>query len=112
MPFTVSQGVSLTLGGTAVPNVTQVTVNENAPTIETSDMSISNNGFKTYIAGLKDAADVTINHIGTTLAIGNAGAFNLGSGAITFAGSTVMSSEIAYRVGEVIAYTTTLRAAT
>ena len=108
MPFTVSQGVSCTLGGTAVPNVTQVAINESAPTIETSDMSISNNGFKTFIPGLKDAADITLNHIGNTLAIGNAGAFVCG--AITFAGSTVMSSEIAYRVGEIVAYTTTIRA--
>jgi hypothetical protein len=108
MPYTVSQGVTMTIGGTAVQNVTQVAINESAPTIETSDLAIANNGYKTFIAGLRDAADITINHIGTTLAIGNAGAFVCGS--ISFTGSTVMSSEIAYRVGEVIAYTTTLRA--
>jgi hypothetical protein len=109
MAYTVSQGVTMTLGGTAVANVTQVAINENAPTIETSDLSIASGGYKTYIPGLKDAADITINHIGSTIAIGNAGAFVCGS--ITFTGSTVMSSEISYRVGEIIAYTTTLRAA-
>jgi hypothetical protein len=98
----------MTIGGTAVPHVTQVAINESAPTIETSSLQIANNGFKTFIPGLRDAADITINHIGTTLAIGNAGAFVCG--AISFAGSTVMSSEVAFRVGEVIAYTTTLRA--
>jgi hypothetical protein len=108
MAYTVSQGVACSLGGTAVPNVTQVAINETAPTIETSDMSIANNGYKTFIPGLKDAADITLNHIGTTLAIGNIGAFSCGG--ITFSGSTVMSSEVAYRVGEVIAYTTTIRA--
>lgn len=108
MAYTVSQGVTMTLGGTAVPNVTQVAINESSPTIETSDLSIANNGYKTYIKGLSDAADITINHIGAALTIGNAGAFVCGS--INFTGSTVMSSEIAYRVGEVVAYTTTLRA--
>jgi hypothetical protein len=109
MAYTVSQGVSCSLGGSAVANVTQVAINETAPTIETSDMSLANNAFKTYIPGLKDAADITINHIGAALTIGNAGAFVCGS--ITFTGSTVMSSEVAYRVGEIVAYTTTIRAA-
>lgn len=109
MAYTVSQAVTMTIGGTAVANVTQVAINESSPVIETSDLSIANGGYKTYIAGLKDAADVTINHLGASMAIGNAGAFVCG--AITFAGSTVMSSEVAYRVGEVVAYTSTLRAA-
>lgn len=108
MGYAVSQGVSLTLGGTAVANVTQVQISENAPTIETSDLSIAENGYRKYIPGLKDAADVTINHIGSALTIGNAGAFVCG--AYTYAGSTVMSSEVAYRVGEIVAYTTSLRA--
>lgn len=108
MSYAVSQGVSLTLGGTAVANVTQVQISENAPTIETSDLSLAANSYRTFIPGLKDAADVTINHIGEALSIGSAGAFVCG--ALTFAGSTVMSSEVAYRVGEIVAYTSTLRA--
>jgi hypothetical protein len=108
MPFTVSQGVAVTVCGATVPNVTQVTINESAPTIETSDMAIANNGYKTYISGLKDAADITINHIGTTLAIGGTAGFSCGT--ITFTGSTVMSCEVSYRVGEVVGYTTTVRA--
>ena len=110
MPFTVSQGISCTLGGAAVPNVTQVAVNESAPTVETSDMSLANNAYKTFIPGLKDAADITINHIGSALTIGDkAGGVSCGS--ISFSGATVMSSEVAYRVGEVIAFTTSVRAA-
>jgi hypothetical protein len=109
MAYTVSQGVSCSLGGSAVANVTQVAVNETCPTVETSDMSITNNGYKTYIRGLPDAADITINHIGSTLAIGNqAGGFSCGN--ISFSGATVMSSEVSYRVGEIVAYTTTVRA--
>jgi hypothetical protein len=108
MPYPVSQAVTLTLGGTAVPNVTQVAINESAPTIETSDLSLAAGAYRTFLSGLKDAADITLNHIGTTLAVGSGGAFVCG--AITFAGSTVMSSEVAYRVGEIVAYTTTLRA--
>ena len=109
MPFTVSQGVAVTVCGATVANVTQVSINESAPTIETSDMAIANNGYKTFINGLKDAADITINHIGAALSIGGTGGFTCGS--ITFTGSTVMSSEVAYRVGEVIAFTTSVRAA-
>ena len=108
MAFTVSQGVAVTVAGATVANVTQVTINENAPTIETSDMSIANNGYRTYLAGLKDAADITLNHLGGALSIGATGSFSCGS--ITFTGSTVMSSEVAYRVGEVVGYTTTVRA--
>jgi hypothetical protein len=108
MPYAVSQAVSFSLGGTAVANVTQVTINESAPTIETSDLSLADGAYKTFIPGLPDAADVTVNHIGASMAIGNSGAFICG--AITFAGSTVMSSEVAYRVGELVAYTTQIRA--
>ena len=109
MPFAVSQGVAVTVCGATVANVTQVTINESAPTIETSDMAIANNGYKTYIAGLKDAADITVNHLGAALTIGGTAAFSCGS--ISFDGSTVMSSEVSYRVGEVVGYTTTVRAA-
>jgi len=109
MAYTVSQGVSCTLSGSAVANVTQVAINETCPTVETSDMSIANNGYKTYIMGLPDAADITINHIGSALTIGDkSGGFSCGS--ISFSGATVMSSEVAYRVGEIVAYTTTVRA--
>jgi len=108
MPFTVSQGVTCTIGGTAVANVTQVAINETAPVVEIRDLSLSPNAYKRFVAGLKDAADITINHMGNTIAIGTTGAFSCGG--ITFAGATVMSNEVAYRVGEVQAYTTTVRA--
>lgn len=108
MAYTVSQGISCTVAGATVANVTQVAINENAPTIETSDLAIANNGYKTFIPGLKDAADVTVNHIGAALTIGATGSFTCGS--ITFTGSTIMSSEVSYRVGEIVAYTTTVRA--
>ena len=110
MSFTVSQGVSVTVAGSTVANVTQVAINESSPTIETSDMAIANNGYRTFIPGLKDAADVTVNHLGGALTIGATGSFSCG--AITFTGSTVMSSEVAFRVGEIVGYTTTVRAAT
>jgi hypothetical protein len=108
MAFPVSQSIGLTVAGANVANVTQVAINESAPTVETSDMAIATDGYRTFIPGLKDAADITINHIGGTLAIGATGTFTCGS--ITFTGSTIMSSEVAYRVGEVVAYTTTIRA--
>lgn len=109
MAFTVSQGITCTLGGTPVVNVTQVVVNESAPTIDSSDMSIANNGSRTFIAGLKDAADITINHIGSALTLGDkSGGFSCGT--ISFTGATVMSSEISYRVGEIVGYTTAVRA--
>lgn len=108
MPYTVSQAVPVTVAGATVANVTQVSINESAPTIETSDMAIAVNGYRTYISGLKDAADITINHLGSALTIGATGSFSCGS--ISFTGSTVMSSEIGYRVGEVVSYTTTVRA--
>lgn len=109
MAFPVSQSVTVTVAGATVANVTQVTINETSPTVETSDMAIAPNGFRTYINGLKDAADVTINHLGGSLNVGGTGPFSCGS--ISFSGSTVMSSEVAYRVGEIVAYTTTVRAA-
>ena len=108
MPYTVSQGIACTVAGSVVQNVTQVAITENAPTIETSDLALANNAFKTYIPGLKDAADITVNHIGGALTIGSTGSFACGT--VTFTGSTVMSSEVAYRVGEIVAYTTTVRA--
>lgn len=109
MPYPVSQGIALTLGGAAVANVTNVTVNETAPVIDSSDLSLSENAYRTFISGLKDAAEVTMNHIGASIAIGDKSG-GLVAGALTFAGATVMTSEIAYRVGEIVAYTTTIRA--
>lgn len=105
----VSQGVSITLGGSAVSSVTQVTINETCPQIETSDLSLAADSQRTYIRGLKDAAEITINTIGNKLTTGDKpGGFVCGS--ISFAGATVMSSEVSYRVGEVVAYTNTVRA--
>lgn len=109
MSFPVSQAVGVTLGGAAVPNVTQVQISESAPTIETSDLDLAANAYRTFINGLKDAGDITINHIGSALTIGDKpGGFECG--AIAFDGATVMSCEVAYRVGEIVAYTTTVRA--
>lgn len=109
MPYAVSQGISFTLGGSTVAGVTQVSVSENAPTVDTSDLSLASGAYRTFIAGLKDAAEVTVNHIGSAITVGDK-AGGLTAGAITFAGATVMSSEVAYRVGEVVAYTTSIRA--
>lgn len=110
MPYAVSQGITLTLGGSNVANVTQVSVSENAPTIDTSDLSLADGSYRTFIAGLKDAAEITMNHIGAAITVGNkVGGIAVGN--ISFSGATVMSSEVAYRVGELVAYTTTIRAA-
>jgi hypothetical protein len=49
-----------------------------------------------------------VNHLGAALTIGSTGSFSCGS--ITFTGSTIMSSEVSYRVGEIVGYTTTVRA--
>ena len=106
----VSQGVTVTLGGSSVSGVTQVTINETCPQVETSDLSLPADSQRTYIKGLKDAADITINTIGTQITTGDQpGGFACGS--ISFGGATVMSSEVAYRVGEVVSYTATVRAA-
>lgn len=110
MAYAVSQGITLTLGGSSVANVTQVSVSENAPTIDTSDLSLTDGSYRTFIAGLRDAAEVTMNHIGGAISVGNkVGGITVGD--ISFTGATVMSSEVAYRVGEVVAWTTTIRAA-
>lgn len=110
MAFPIAQGVACTLNGNSVANVTQVTINESAPTIETSDMSLAENSYRTFIPGLKDAADITLNHIGGAIALGN-NPQGFACGDISFDGATVMSSEVSYRVGEIVGYTTTIRAA-
>lgn len=105
----ISQGVTVSLGGSSVSNVTQVTINETCPQVETSDLSLPDNSQRTYIRGLKDAAEITINTIGNKLSTGDRpGGFSCG--AISFTGATVMSSEVSYRVGEVVAYTNMVRA--
>ena len=110
MAYAVSQGVTLTLGGSPLANVTQATVSESAPTLDTSHLGIAENGYRTYIAGLKDAAEITINHIGTALTVGDKpGGVAIGS--ISFSGATVMTSEVSYRVGELVGYTSSIRAA-
>lgn len=109
MPFAVSQGVTCIVAGAAVANVTQVVINESAPTVDTSDLSLAENASRTFINGLKDAADITVTHLGSAVGLGGTGSFSCGG--ISFTGSTVMSSEVAYRVGEVIVYTTNVRAA-
>jgi hypothetical protein len=112
MAYPVSQGITLTLGGssTAVGNVTQVTITENAPTVDSSHLGLADGAYRTYIAGLKDAADITINHIGQALAVGDkSGGIQVGD--ISFTGATVMTSEVSYRVGEIVGYSSTIRAA-
>jgi hypothetical protein len=109
MAYAVSHGITLTLGGSTVGSVTQVSVSENAPNIDTSHLGLSDGAYRTFIPGLRDAAEITMNHIGSALTVGDkAGGITVGS--ISFTGATVMSSEVAYRVGEVVAYTTTIRA--
>jgi hypothetical protein len=110
MAYAVSQGITLTLGGSSLANVTQASVSENAPNIDTSHLGLANGAYRTFIAGLKDAADISVNHIGDAITVGDKpGGITIGS--ITFAGATVMSSEVSFRVGELVGYTSTIRAA-
>jgi hypothetical protein len=110
MPYAVSQGITVQLGGADVANVTSVTVNETAPNIDSSDLSLSSGAYRKFIPGLKDAAEVTMNHIGASISTGDkVGGLTVGN--ISFTGATVMSSDVAYRVGEIVAYTTMIRAA-
>jgi hypothetical protein len=109
MSISVSQGVTVTLGGAAVAYVTQATVNETCPTVDISDLGIADGGSRQFIRGLPDAADITLNHIGSTISLGDKnGGISIGN--LSFSGATAMSSEVAYRVGEVQAITTTIRA--
>lgn len=111
MPYPISQGLTVSLGGSSVTNVTQVTVNETCPQVDTSDLSLANNSQRTFILGLKDAAEISMTHIGGEIATGDKpGGFSCGS--LSFNYATVMGSTIAYSVGEVVAYTTTIRAST
>lgn len=110
MAFAVSQGIPLTLGGTAMANVTQVTCSETCPNVDTSDLSLASGSYRTFVRGLKDAADITVNHIGAAIAVGNQPG-GITCGTISFNGATVMSSEVAYKVGEIVAYTSSIRAA-
>jgi hypothetical protein len=110
MAYAVSQGITLTLGGSPLSNVTQVSVSENSPNVDSSHLGLTDGSYRTFIAGLKDAAEISVNHIGTALTVGNKpGGITVGS--ISFAGATVMSSEVSYRVGEIVGYTSTIRAA-
>jgi hypothetical protein len=109
MAYAVSQGIPLVLGGVTVTYVTQVTVSENSPNIDTSNLGLASGQDRTFIPGLRDAAEVSMNHIGTAITVGDK-VGGLVVGAITFSGATVMSSEVAYRVGEVVAFTSTIRA--
>jgi hypothetical protein len=110
MAYAVSQGITLTLGGSPLANVTQVSVSENSPNIDSSHLGLAEGAYRTFIAGLKDAAEISVNHIGDPIAVGNkAGGITVGS--ISFTGATVMSSEVSYRVGEIVGYVSTIRAA-
>lgn len=110
MPYAVSQGITLTLGGSTLANVTQVSVSENSPNIDSSHLGLAEGAYRTFIPGLKDAAEISVNHIGAPLTVGDKpGGIVVGS--ISFSGATVMSSEVSYRVGEIVGYTSTIRAA-
>ena len=110
MSYAVSQGITLSLGGSTLSNVTQVSVSENSPNVDSSHLGLAEGSYRTFIAGLKDAAEITVNHIGAALTVGDkAGGITVG--AISFTGATVMSSEVSYRVGEIVGYTSTIRAA-
>ena len=110
MAYAVSQGITLTLGGASLANVTQVSVSENAPNVDSSHLGLAEGAYRTFIAGLKDAAEITVNHIGDAITVGDkAGGITVG--AISFNGATVMSSEVSYRVGELVGYVSTIRAA-
>jgi len=110
MAYAVSQGITLTLGGSPLANVTQVSVSENSPNIDSSHLGLADGAYRTFIAGLKDAADITVNHIGDAIAVGDKPG-GIAVGSISFAGATVMSSEVSFRVGEIVGYTSTIRAA-
>lgn len=110
MAYAVSQGITLTLGGTALASVTQVSVSENAPNVDSSHLGLADGAYRTFIAGLKDAAEITVNHIGDAIAVGDKPG-GITVGAISFTGATVMSSEVSYRVGELVGYVSTIRAA-
>jgi hypothetical protein len=110
MAYAVSQGITLTLGGSPLANVTQVSVSENSPNIDSSHLGLAEGAYRTFIAGLKDAAEISVNHIGDPITVGNkAGGITVGN--ISFTGATVMSSEVSYRVGEIVGYVSTIRAA-
>lgn len=110
MPYAVSQGITLTLGGSPLANVTQVSVSENSPNIDSSHLGLADGAYRTFIPGLKDAAEISVNHIGAPLTVGDKPG-GIAVGNISFSGATVMSSEVSYRVGEIVAYTSTIRAA-
>jgi len=107
MAIPVSQAVTLSLNG--LGSVTEVVVNETAPNLDTSDLSLAEGSTRTYIAGLKDAAEITVNHIGGTATIGNVAA-GVQVGSLSFSYATVISTDVNFRVGELVAYTTTIRA--
>jgi len=103
MAYPVAQGISIT----GIAGATSVTISESAPTIDTTDLASS--GSKKFEAGLKDAAEVTVNHFGSVMQLGNISG-GLTVGAISFTGATVMSSEASYKVGEAQSFTSTIRA--
>jgi hypothetical protein len=110
MAYAVSQGITLTLGGSPLANVTQVSVSENSPNVDSSHLGLADGAYRTFVAGLKDAAEISVNHIGDPITVGNkVGGITVGN--ISFTGATVMSSEISYRVGELVGYVSTIRAA-
>lgn len=110
MAYPISQGVTVQLGtDSSVDGVTQVTINETCPQVDTSDLSLASNSQRTFILGLKDAAEISMTHISAPIDTGNqVGGFSCGN--ISFSYATVMGSTVAYSVGEVVAYTTTIRA--
>lgn len=109
MPAALSNSQTVTFSNVAVPLVTQASVSESATQIDVSSLSQATDTYRDLVAGLRDAAEVSITSLnGSVGAAGANGALTVGS--LSFSAATVMSTEVAYRVGETIAYTTTLRA--
>ena len=111
MPASLSNGQSVTFAGATITEVTQASVSETAPTIDVTSLNQATGGYRELIPGLTDASEVSITSIGS--AVGSVGATgSVSVGGVSFSKATVMTTEVAYRVGEVVAYTTTLRAIT
>lgn len=109
MPISLSQGQTVTFGGAPVGNVTQASVSESAPLVDVSSLALADGSYREFVSGLSEPAEISITTIGEMVgAIGANGEVQVGN--ISFTAATVMSVEEAYRVGEVIAYTTTIRA--
>lgn len=109
MSISLSQGQSVSFAGATVANVTQASVSESAPLIDVSSLNLADQAYRQYLPGLREPAEITVTTLnGVVGSIGATGSVDVGS--LSFGHGTVMSTDVAYRVGEVIAFTTTIRA--